>query len=775
MNSLGRLCARHRWRIGCQLWLLIALMGTVACSDGGQRKKDDLPTSDYVPPGQTQRRVSVFEIDGVDAVDEDDLRAGLATQEDAGWRAEPFMRRIPVLGTEPSYFNKIAWERDRQRIVNFYYARGYFDAQIVSENLSRGQPGEVQVSIDIKEGEPTRIKTLTIEGMGAVNLNPDEALRGIAIKEGDIFTQRDYLAARETLERALRERSYAYAEVRGKVFVRAKDHTAEIVYFVDPGPRAVFGEVEIRGLEDVDEEYVRQAVVIEEGEYFSSKAIQDTQEFIYNLGVFSLVTVQPAYEFDESASSASTDDDTLPSLSGGPPTPAERNTKEANPRRPSALNISDIIAQAKTDAERRANLPRKVKIVVKVNEAKNWSGRIGAGFSLNSTRQDVHAAFNIRSRNFFGTLGKLEQFNTVGYALTPGIFDAQLRGEQGLPSWDDFGNKGVFFDSELRYTQPQLIGAKTSGFLRGKVRREIQENYIALVPSSSVGLRRPLLSRRITGEVSYNILFIYYQQFDDSFGDELAEQGLNPAEANPSLLLEYLEQSIIYDGRDNPINPTSGWRLQVSMQEARDYLFGGEYTYLKPRIRAEGYLPLGRSLVTAGRIGAGSIYNLSDRNESVPVQSRFFGGGRNSIRSFAPRYFGFFTNDPDNPTPIGALSLVEASVEQRVRLVRQLLDVGDFWGALYYDTGTYFDRQLFFDSASDTEGAVAFEDIRGSFIHGLGAGVYWLTPVGPVRADIAFTLTDLQQDSRYRDRPNSDALFDKIRTFDFYLGIGHSF
>ena len=131
--------------------------------------------------------------------------------------------------------------------------------------------------------------------------------------------------------------------------------------------------------------------------------------------------------------------------------------------------------------------------------------------------------------------------------------------------------------------------------------------------------------------------------------------------------------------------------------------------------------------------------------------------------------------------------------KQRVKLRRNLLDVGDFWGALYLDSGTFFEQQLFFDTAANSNGAVGVDDIRGTFIHGVGLGAFWLTPIGPVRADFAYTLNNIQRDFRYTadptvmddpDTPRNElfteyqyaaAVRNKLRRFDFYLGIGHSF
>ena len=757
---------------------------TLGCASAADRKAQK-NASGYVPPGQTNRRILELRLEGVTAVDEEELREGLASQEDPGWRANGFVSRLPVLGADANYFNELAWQRDRERIINYYNAHGYFDATIVSDRVSEVEdPYGIKILARIEEGEPTRVSSIILDGLESTDIDRASLLKDLELREGEIFTEEKYKSAKDAVERIFKRRSYAYAKVKGRAIVDPQTKQARVFLFTDPGPKTIFGEVTIQGLDRVAESYVRDAVVIQDGKLFSSQDLQETQENIYDLGVFSLVTVQPEFEYDRN--------ETQDKI-------AKREQERSETTEPSevgAMGISDLLGQAQDDAAKRSALPTRVKILIKVKEAKNWSVRVGAGFSINSNRQDVHVALNLQSRNFANILGKLEQFNTVGYALTPGIFS--INTADGDLTLDDFGYRGIYFNSLLRYTQPQFLERKTTGFLLANVERDIQESYIALIPSASIGLRRQLYLRKLTGEVSYNTLFIYYQAFDAQYGEELRAQGLNPNASNPSLLLEYLEQKIIYDGRDSPLNPTSGVRAQVSMQEARRYIVGGEYAFLKPRVQVDGYLPVGKRFVTAARAGAGSIYNTNkpeDNGETkgIPLLSRLYGGGKGSVRSFGPRYFGFFTDDVVNPTPIGSITLVEAGIEQRMRLKRNLLDVGDLWGALYLDSGTFFEQQLFADTNANDAGTVGFKELSGSFIHGLGLGTYWLTPIGPVRADFAYTLNNIRRDFRFAgdptvvddpDTPRNElyseyqyraAVREKVRRFDFYLGIGHSF
>ncbi len=113
------------------------------------------------------------------------------------------------------------------------------------------------------------------------------------------------------------------------------------------------------------------------------------------------------------------------------------------------------------------------------------------------------------------------------------------------------------------------------------------------------------------------------------------------------------------------------------------------------------------------RLDAGTL--VSNRFEDVPTSLRFFAGGDRSIRGFAFESLG---PEDTSGEVIGGRNLLVGSFE---------LDwpVGPEWrGAVFVDGGGAF------DSPSDP------------YQVGVGGGVRWLSPVGPVRLDLAVGFDD---------------------------------
>lgn len=166
-----------------------------------------------------------------------------------------------------------------------------------------------------------------------------------------------------------------------------------------------------------------------------------------------------------------------------------------------------------------------------------------------------------------------------------------------------------------------------------------------------------------------------------------------------------------YDTTDSLLNPTRGWRASAT---ATPYLSldQGE-NFIRLNASASTYWTLigdgATVLAMRGMIGSA----VGATRDELPFDKRFYAGGGGSVRGFP--YLSIGPRDAAN-RPLGGASLVEASVEWRQR-------ISGAWGAVaFVDAASV--------GASSTPG---FSDIRV----GVGAGVRYLTAIGPLRLDVA--------------------------------------
>lgn len=733
--------------------LICVLLFAIACG-GKQEKKDALPL-----PGQTNLIVKQFVLDGVKQFSVAEIKGGLKTREST-WRSKGGVRWMPVLGQDRQYFNYVHWRQDLDRIRTYYAARGYFGAKIVSESITENpEEGTIRLAITVSEGSPTLIDEIVVDGLETAEVPSTRLMNAVPMGEGDVFRESDYAAAKRSLRTQLENAGYAYATVEGRVVVQPKELSASLYFFVDPGPRSRFGEVEIEGYDDVPESAIREAITFESGDRYSPDELQETQERIYDLGVFSVVKVNAQTSRDR-------DED------------LEGEDVDAPQSQYTAGGLSAVLDEAQAEAEKRASLNPVVGVKIRVTEAKLWNVRVGAGGAAEIARQDLHGRLDWSSRNFLGGLRKLEQFNSVGYAWAPGFLsDRALR------------NEGVILDTELRFTQPQFIERFTKLETRLRFERHIEPGYTLLSPSAKIGLRRKFFNH-LTAEISYNFLLFLLSDVNESLLDPTLR-------LQPEYILEYLQQRIVYDRRNNFLNPSRGFLVEAQLEEATSYVgrlpgvpTGGHFDYVSPSLGAEAYFPyrLFLTQVLALRARVATIYNLGDKQPPIP--QRMYSGGADSMRSFGRQRLSLYSLTGE-AIPIGGLTRVETSIEPRFRVVKKMLDVGDFWMAPFLDAATVLPGPLGFSRDDAGPDPAQFSDVTSTLLYGVGLGAWWLTPVGPLRLDFAYTLSNLTDDPRFRrcavetDSPAEcpgdfvplaqDPIQQRINKWNIIVGIAHSF
>lgn len=182
-----------------------------------------------------------------------------------------------------------------------------------------------------------------------------------------------------------------------------------------------------------------------------------------------------------------------------------------------------------------------------------------------------------------------------------------------------------------------------------------------------------------------------------------------------------LPGSLAYDGSDDLLNPTKGFRIggrlspEVSLQ-------GSVFGYARVQLDASAYQPVGDKIVFAQRVRLGTIAGAP--RDAVAPSRRFYAGGGGSVRGF-----GFQRIGPRdiNDDPIGGRSLAEFSLEARVKAF------GNFGIVPFIDAGSI-----------STSPLPTLSGIRV----GAGIGLRYYSSFGPVRIDVGTPINPRSGDSR---------------------------
>ena len=167
------------------------------------------------------------------------------------------------------------------------------------------------------------------------------------------------------------------------------------------------------------------------------------------------------------------------------------------------------------------------------------------------------------------------------------------------------------------------------------------------------------------------------------------------------------------DADPDRLNVSDGSRLGFELRAGASFLLS-DITFVQAAVRGKWIKSLSEKQRFILRADAGTTYIRDVDFDRLPSSLRFFAGGDSSVRGYSLDSIGPRNADDD---VIGGKHLLSGSVEYEYR-------IHDNWSvATFVDVGDAFDD-------------------RPDFKIGVGAGVRWRSPVGPVRVDIASGLRD---------------------------------
>lgn len=199
------------------------------------------------------------------------------------------------------------------------------------------------------------------------------------------------------------------------------------------------------------------------------------------------------------------------------------------------------------------------------------------------------------------------------------------------------------------------------------------------------------------------VISLKYQREEYRLGDDSGLSNL----LMPGVSFSYLRS-------DNRIDPHNGYRLQFDTQVAKEGLVS-DTNLLHGNVLLKGLTTLGHNHRFLGRVQFGGSATNGYKN-NIPPSLRFFAGGDQSVRGYDYQTLSPKNSDGDR---IGGRYLVAGSVEYQYSLAEK------------WRVATFIDQGNAFNTLE-----------LPSLKTGVGFGVRWVSPVGPLRLDLAKALDD---------------------------------
>ena len=189
----------------------------------------------------------------------------------------------------------------------------------------------------------------------------------------------------------------------------------------------------------------------------------------------------------------------------------------------------------------------------------------------------------------------------------------------------------------------------------------------------------------------------------------------------------------VWDTRDDIFYPSKGLRLFSGLDISLP-AFGSDLEFGRITLGCRYFIELPKEYIIGLRATTGLIFPIRDQL-FIPISERFFNGGSSSVRSYKHSELG---PKDENNEPLGGLGYNVFSVELRRRFYK------NFAATLYVDAGNVSpNRSLYekdfvpYTSRSDLlDDTLA--DFFSEFKFGVGIGLQYLLPVGPIRVDLAY-------------------------------------
>ena len=642
-------------------------------------------------------------IRGVDAVDEDELRKSIATEAS---HCKSLLFRPFCLVTksrffyEREYLTRSELARDLFRIKVFYFQRGWRQTEV--DSLVTRDGDGVRVTLEIREGPPTRIATVTVRRPEEI-LSDRDVARLIRVRAGEPLNLLLLDTSRVLIENALWDGGYADAIVDAdSIQVSADKLSASVLVTVDPRYQSRIGEIKIAGNQKIGERTIRNSLYIKEGEIYRREDIINSQRALYESGLF---------------------------------------------------KRAQILVPPQGDTTKL--------IEISITEAPLRETRLSAGFN---TADFVQVEALYTNRNWSGGARRLNLALTVGNLFASGLNNTlifrdvftEIDGDRS-----DFTKPTWRASAEVRqpwFLSPRNEGAVTAFASRRSSPGIFIDNTIGgqATFTREVAVRAPTsLSYRfeVTRVSASDVYFcVNYGVCDlETVSALQREQRMSPLALTGSV-----------DRTNDALNPDRGYMARADLEHASAFTIS-DYRYNRATAEGAVYRRIGRGMVLATHARLGWVRPLQNDElvsfaggedaKTLHPRKRFYAGGSQSVRGYQEAQLGpriltippnilvdngcvlsmpasavcpesvFATtaiaDDRFTPRPTGGNTLVEGSVEVRFPIWKNL------GGAAFLDGAIVGEGTL--TNVAQRAGAIT-----------PGVGVRYYSPVGPIRIDLGF-------------------------------------
>ena len=188
-------------------------------------------------------------------------------------------------------FSQAMLARDVQTIESLYQGNGFLQAKVIPKvEDDVDQTGHMRVTLAIEEGPQTLVEDFSMEGIKAF---PEEQIRQIINTDrGQPYAEITVATDRDAITNFYFNRGFPDVKLEATVDpTPGKSNRMNVKYVVTEGTQEFFNRVIVSGLENTKRFVVDRELEVHTGAPLSQADMLNTQQKLYDVGVFSEVNV----------------------------------------------------------------------------------------------------------------------------------------------------------------------------------------------------------------------------------------------------------------------------------------------------------------------------------------------------------------------------------------------------------------------------------------------------------------------------------------------------
>ena len=592
-----------------------------------------------------------------------------------------------------------------EQIRRLYFSKGYYGVK-VDHKIDYLETNEAVVTFQIEEGVKGHIKKIVFKGNKKIKSSDLKKIMLTKQKNILYFLTKTGILDEDILKNDIQMLAAYYID-HGHLDVKIPEpkidlkdpKKIQIEIEISEGPQYRIGEIDFKGDVLTTKEDLFRSIKIKRNHIYSTSAIRKdinslTEKFA-NQG-YANVEVAPATSTDEKnllvhltfeiekKKQVSFEKIQIVGNTKTRDKVIRRELRVAEEELYSATGLSKSKDRLKRTGffkevevtTSRGSTDEKTNLEIKVEEAPTGAISFGIGYS---SIENVVGSASISDRNLFG----------LGYH---GLLKFRLGSETR--------------DLRLSFTDPYFLGYNFAGGIDLYNENREFDTYSYKILGGNLRFGKEL-TETLRADALYKLEKIKVSDVSLDASRYIKEQ-------EGEKVTSALSFSLSMDTRNDYYNPTKGARHSISLQNAGGIL-GGDNYFVKGLVETSWFfpLPLKTVLNLRGKVGFVEPYG----GREVPIYEKLYVGGLQTVRGFE---YGMAGPYDENKEPLGAKKMVSFQSE----LIFPLSSEIGLKAAIFWDVGKGFDR---------------FSDIT-PLKTGVGAGIRWFSPFGPIHIDLGFNL-----------------------------------